>query len=274
MRVWGCIIVFLLVGCSPNLPRQKNGGVVSLDMCADQAVLSLLPKSRIIAVSPEVKVDPAYALVRAKGIARVRPSIENILALRPSIVVRSYGGGIGIENRLKAAGVRVVQLGYASTLTDVVPQLNETAAALGVPEKGKAIADDFEARIAAIPHYDSAPRLLYITPGNVTTGPDSFVGQMISAVGFRTYSDRNGWPNLPLEEMQVEPPLFVARAFFDSSMHRQDAWSLSRHKALSRATKNSVSIDLPGGWVACGNHLSIFAIEAMAKARKTYAVGI
>ncbi len=275
MRMLCCILMVILAGCS-GAPAQdavpKTGGVVSLDLCADQAVLSLVSKGSISAVSPEAESDPAYALPASHGIPRIRPTIEDVLSLKPDIVVRSYGGGANMDRQLRAAGVRVVQLGYAQSLADVAPNLRKTAAQLNdvlpVSERGATLAAAFDAQLAALPVYDSAPRMLYLTPGNVTAGADSFVGQMILAAGFRPYSDRTGWPSLPLEEMQIDPPAFVTRGFFDSAKHKQDAWSLSRHPALTKAIQGSTLVDIPGGWLACGNHLSMNAILAMAQARK------
>ncbi len=276
MRMAGCILILILAGCSSapaKIPAITAGGVVSLDLCADQAVLSLVKRSHIAAISPEADSDPAFAKPAAGNFPRVRPTIEDVLALKPAIVVRSYGGGADMDRQLRVAGVQVVQLGYAQSLSDVAPNLrkaaSELSAVLPKPDHGENLARAFETQLAALPTYDSAPRMLYLTPGNVTAGSDSFVGQMILSAGFRPYSDRTGWPSLPLEEMQVDPPAFVARGFFDSNKHQQDAWSLARHPALAKSLKGSISIDLAGGWLACGNHLSMNAISAMAKARKT-----
>jgi iron complex transport system substrate-binding protein len=273
MRIWGWIIAISLAGCSPNASKihiiedSQASKVVSLDLCADQAVLSLLPQERITAISPEVDSDPAFAQPAAAGLPRIQPSLERVLALKPSIVVRSYGGGANMDRQLRAAGVRVVQLDYTQALADVAPALRKTATALAAEPRGDALAADFEKRLSAHTKPRHVARMLYITPGNVTAGTDTFIGQMMAAAGYRAYSDRAGWPTLPLEAMQARPPTFVLRGFFDSAKHRQDAWSLSRHPALTKAIAKAKIIDVPGGWVACGNHLSILAIEKMAAAR-------
>jgi iron complex transport system substrate-binding protein len=174
---------------------------------------------------------------------------------------------VGIDRQLRAAGIRVVQLPYAEKLDDVGPNLRQLSQSLGADAAGKKIADDFVARLAALPVQSRAPTALYMTPGNVTAGADTFVGQMITAAGFRPYSVRSGWPSLPLEALQIDRPAMVVRGFFDSKLHKQDAWSISRHAALNAAIAKVPTVDVPGGWVACGNHLSIFAIEKMAQAR-------
>ena len=99
LAIIGCII--LLNGCGraeveasrTALSGNAPSGIVSIDYCADQMLLKLVDRSRIAGVSHEVELDREFSVPRAMGLPRVRPDIESILKVNPSIVVKSYGGG-------------------------------------------------------------------------------------------------------------------------------------------------------------------------------------
>ena len=56
-------------------PFQK---VVSLDYCADQFVLKLLPRASILALSPDAHRDFSYMRDAVDGLRQVRPIAEEI----------------------------------------------------------------------------------------------------------------------------------------------------------------------------------------------------
>ncbi len=109
---------------------------------------------------------------------------------------------------------------------------------------------------------------LYITPGDVTTGPGSLVAEVIEAAGFTPYRTRPGWGSLPIEAMVRRPPDLMFRAFFDSARYRQDYWTASRHPVVAEATRHARDVEVPGGWLSCGNWLTGHAVKALADARR------
>ena len=275
MRGGAAIPVMLaLAGCGTALPRPAPAplhGVVSLDYCADQMVLGLVPRARIRAVSPEADSDAVFSVPRARGIARLRPSLEEIAALRPRIAVRMYGGTPGIDRRLTALGIIVIQLQPANSLADVPRELARVGAALDAAPQAAAYSVRFtaalaEARNAAM---GTRPSLLYVTPGDVTTGGDGFVGDLIHTAGFRSVRSAAGWGSLPIEAMVRRRPDAVLRAFFDSPRYQQDHWSSSAHPLLRHLTTGVPTATVPGSALGCGNWLSGDALAALTRLRKT-----
>ncbi len=263
-----------LAGCGstpPPSPPAPLRGVVSLDYCADQMVLGLVPRSDIRAVSPEADSDASFSARRAQGIARVRPSLEEIAALRPRYAVRMYGGTPGIDRQLAALGITVVQLNFATKLADIAPELQRIGVALDAAPHAARLRQDFRAKVAAaqktVPN--RPPSLLYITPGDVTTGPDSFVGEVIRAAGFRPIRKEAGWGSIPVEAMVRRPPDAVLRAFFDSPRYRQDRWSSSAHPRLQRLLAGVPTATVPGSALGCGNWLAGDAIAALTELRQS-----
>lgn len=262
-------VLAVLAGCQQRAPLPERRGVISIDFCADQMVLGLLPRAQVRAVSFEADSDASFAAPRARGIPRLRPQLEDIAALHPAVVVRSYGGGTRLDRQLEAMGIRVVQLGYPATMDAVRADVRRAGAELGADARAAALIAGFDAELAAAGTAKSPARTaLYVTPGDVTTGPGSLVAEVIGAAGFRPYRTEAGWGSLPLEAMVRRPPDVVFRAFFDSTRYRQDYWTASRHPVVARASRTATDVEVPGAWIACGNWLTGHAVAALAKARE------
>lgn len=158
-RGWlACASSILLTGCSlgnaatpqPIEAPVRAMRIVSLDYCADQYVLKLVGRDRILALSPDATRDFSYMRAAARGVPNVAPRAEDVLVLKPDLVVRSYGGGADAGAFFARAGVPVLQLGFAEDLGGVRRVLLETAAGLGEPARGEAVAREMDARVAAL----------------------------------------------------------------------------------------------------------------------------
>jgi iron complex transport system substrate-binding protein len=241
--------------------------VVSLDYCADQYVLELLPRERILALSPDAEEDFSYHRDRAAGVPRVRPVAEDVMVLGPGLVVRSYGGGHRALEFFDRAGIPVLQVPYADDLGAVRQALLDVARGLGVPERGAALALEMDARLAAID--DSGPErsALYLTAGGATTGPGTLVHELLEAAGFKNFETRPGWHSVPLEQLAREQPELVVAGFFDGSADRTAYWSAMRHPVARRLLHERPDVTLPGAQTSCGAWFVLDAIEALAAAR-------
>lgn len=272
-------ITLALTSCHPATTKpvagpaqndRPNDRIVSLDYCADQMVLGLVDKSRIAAVSHEVASDPLFSEPLARGLPRVRPDIERVLALRPTLVVRSYAGGPRMESALRRAGISVFTLPYADDLPAIRRAVNASGQALSAAAAASRRLAEFDRALsaaAALPAPSQRPTALYVTPGDVTTGPDSLVGRLIFAAGYTSYDQRPGWHRLPVERLVTQKPALVVRGFYDSLTHHQDNWSASGHRVLAQSLANTESVDVAGSDIACGNWLAGRALERMVAAR-------
>jgi iron complex transport system substrate-binding protein len=238
--------------------------ILSLDLCADQYVLALVPPDQIVAVSTEAGKDFSYFRERAKAHRVVRPRLEAVLAARPDLVVRSYGGGRDLAEALERLGVPVIQLGWINGLDGIGPELTRVANALGETENGQALRADFETRLAGLRARSSGPRALYTTPGGVTTGPGTLIHAMMEASGLTNAATRTGWHDLPLEAVLTKPPDRFVTAFDDSQTHMIHHWSAMRHGRLHALMAATDRRSLDGALTACGAWYAIEAMEAMA----------
>ena len=274
MRLLAIIVASaILSGCMMKAQADAApalSGVVSLDLCADQMLLKLVEPSRIKAVSNEADLDDNFATLRAKNLPRIRPTIEEIAALRPAVIVKSYGGGPLLDNQLARLGIKVVQLDYAARLSDVPATIQSAAQKLDAVDKGQATVSVFKAQLAQAraEQKQARPTLLYVTPGGVTTGPGSLIHDAIEAGGYRNYNAKPGWYNLPLERLAQERPDAALAAFFDKSAHDQDAWSSARHHVARKALADVPTVSETGAKVSCGNWLIGDVVQDLATQRR------
>ena len=244
---------------------QQPLRIVSLDFCSDQFVLKLINRERILALSPDAVKDFSYMAEAAKGLPSVRPTAEDVLVLKPDLIVRSYGGGPNAESFFENAGVPVITIGWANDIDGILNLMRETSEKLGEAERGEAIVSDMKARLAAIKTQNETRAALYMTPTGVTTGEGSLIHEMMIAAGLTNFQTQPGWRSLPLERLAYDKPDLIAAAFFNSKVNDTDAWSSANHPVARAQMENLPTVSLQGAWTSCGGWFLIDAIEALAQ---------
>ena len=78
--------------------------VVSLDQCADQYVLALAPRQAIAGLSHRADDSDSHLRHQAEGLPQRRVTAEGVLAARPTLVVRYWGGDARLEETLARRG--------------------------------------------------------------------------------------------------------------------------------------------------------------------------
>lgn len=238
--------------------------IVSLDYCADQYVLKLVEPERVLALSPDAAKEFSYLRGSAAGMPTVRPVAEDVLVLRPDLVVRSYGGGPNAAAFFARAGVPVLNVGNAGTIGEILSVMAQVAAGLNETARGRAVIEETRRRLAALSPGLTGPPALYLTPSGVTTGPGSLVHEMLLAAGLSNYQQNPGWRPIPLERLVYQPPELVAYANFNASTAYRDLWSAMRHPLARNQLRNREVVTLQGAWTACGAWFLLDAVEALA----------
>ncbi len=250
-------------------PSAQPQRIVSLDYCADQYVLKMVEPYRILAVSPDADKPFSYMQARAKalkasGLKTVRSSAEDVLILKPDLVVRSYGGGPNATKFFEQAGVPVLNVGWAGDLAGIKRVTREMAEGLGVSQRGEDIVRNMETRLEAITKKSDNNRALYMTPSGVTSGPGSLIDEMLTTAGLDNFQDQPGWRSLPLERLAYEQPDLIAAAFFDTNDRSRDRWSAMRHPIAKAQIETLPTVALSGSVMSCGGWFTMDGIEALA----------
>jgi len=269
------IVCFGLAACgqptrsmSPLL-SERPMRIVSLDFCADQYVLKLADREQILAISPDGVKSFSHMRDEAMGMPTVRAIAEDVLILKPDLVVRSYGGGPNAAAFFERAGIPVLQVGWASSLhgegTGTIPDLiQQMADGLGQTDRGEALVAEYKNRLEQIQENATGTPTLYMTPSGVTSGEGSLIHEALLAAGLENYMQKPGWHSLPLETLAYSRPGLIATSYFGSRERQQSKWSAARHPIAQRELKTADQVTLEGAWTSCGGWSILNAVEALS----------
>ena len=231
---------------APALAQARR--VVSLDQCADQYVLALAPET-IVGLSPRADNPDSWLRARAAGMPRLRASAESLLAARPDVVVRYWGGDARLTGALTRRGVRVLTIAEAEDLAGVRANVRAVASGLGRSVRGEALIAHMDARLTQARGAWRGRPALYLTPGAFTAGRGTLIDAALRWVGLRNLAVAAGYQPAPTERLVLSPPAAVVRGFFDQV--RWTRWAPGRASVLQRAVAGRTVAELPAGLLGC-----------------------
>jgi len=159
-------VVVWFAGAGPGLASPLR--VMSLDQCADQYVLALVPEATL-ALSPRADDPDAWMREAGRDHRRIRPTLEAAVGFRPDVVVRYWGGEPRLLARLDRGGTRVLTLSDADDFAGIRANILAVARGLDVPERGERLIARMDGRLASVGRRSTPTRpALYLTAGGFT----------------------------------------------------------------------------------------------------------
>ena len=267
------LLCLIAAGCAAQpSPRGGGGGIVSLNPCADAMLVELVPPARIRALSHYSR-DPGATSIPA-AVAERFPSnhgtAEELIALRPDIVIGDSFTSPSTREALARAGIRTVYLGWASTIAESKAQLRTLAAAVDAGPAGEAMVARIDAAVtAARTDAPPVPALLWIG-GNTVSGAGTLLDEMMVAAGFSDHAAHYGLQGtgyLPIEHVIADPPrvmLVPDSAGRDASSRaaQMRGWALARSGARVHQAR------FPRSLVNCGGPVIPRAMARLAEVRR------
>jgi iron complex transport system substrate-binding protein len=246
-------------------PLAAAPRVVSLDQCADQYVLALSPRAAIAGLSGRALHADSYLRAAARGLPRRRADSESVLAARPAVVVRYWGGSPAMVADLARRGVRVVTIAEATDFAGVRADIRAVAAALRARPAGEALIARMDAKLAAAAGAGRGAAALYLTPGGDTAGRGTLVGAMLAAAGLRNLAPGQGYGRVSLERLTLQPPPLLVLGFFDADLAAGQRWSLGRQEPVRRLIARTPHVSLPGAILGCPAWFAADGVAALAR---------
>jgi len=254
----------LLLGAAAAPPRPR---VVSLNPCLDAILV------QIAAVSHWARDPEASGIVE---VARTLPityeSAEEVVALRPDLVLTSQHSSPATREALRQLGVATALFKVPSTVADSVAQVRRIAGLVGHPDRGEALIARIEAalRRAAPPPGFRPITALVFQPNGFAAGHGTLVDDMLRRTGFINVAERYGigqWGNVALERLLDAPPqvLLSGRSAADAG-----SWGerIVSHPALQSLGGRMVQVAFPERLLYCGGPNLIDSAAALAGARR------
>ena len=257
-RIFAALIALGLTGAAPA-PQPKR--IVSLNTCADQYVLALADPAQIAALSPYGH-DPelSAAVAKARRFPVLRRPAEEVLALRPDLVIGFPDGAGGVvgapDGRWRKLG-----LTSADSFTTIRAQIRQVAAALGQRARGEALIAAMEHDLAALPRRKRGGVAAYYQRRGYMTGTGTLVDELMRRAGLTNLATKLGKPSLaqvPLEAMIAARPDYLIVE--EGSERIVDQGTEMLHHPVLRSIPR---IRVPQAWTVCGGPAYVQAARSI-----------
>lgn len=253
---------------APALAGKPPQRIVSINACADQYLLTLVARERILAISPFSR-DPttSYHAERARSIPQVNDDAESVLQLRPDLVLASRFNNALTLRLLRGQGLRVLALAHPQTFAEARAQMIRVAHALGVTARGVAMARRFDRalRRARNAVADGGPvTALYYDRGGYALGAGSLSTAMLAHIGLENAASGLGAiaPVSIETVLAARPDLLVVP---ESVRQADRGAALLAHPALEQLYPAEQRLKFPAAAVVCPGPSLIPGLDALVK---------
>jgi iron complex transport system substrate-binding protein len=253
-----CIAALLALLPATAAAADAPARIVSINLCADELLLSLADPAQIVALSPYA-ADPTLSFLadKAKAFRHDAADAETVIGLKPDLVLAGRFTKRETREMLTRLGYRIVLLDAARSIADSVTQIRDIAKLVGHPERGETLVNAIaaarkrvETEAAKHPKMTAA---VYQRRGYVT-GADTLTGELLGLAGFINAGGALAGKSggfVPLEKIVVTRPDYIVVA--PPAAEAQDQGSaLLSHPALVELYPPSRRIVVPEKLTVCG----------------------
>ncbi len=196
------VLALALVFQSPASAATKNPvtvqKVLSLDLCTDWILAKHASPSQVLALSPLMKQYPVDWV--GQDWPTHNGSLEQILELKPDLVITGEYNALMLRRRLQELGVRVEILPLPKNLSQVSEYEQRLLSLIG-KSKDKASKPP---RLKPSSH--PKQKLLLLGANGIGTGRNTFENDLLQYAGWDNYLMDKGYINLDLEQIATNPP--------------------------------------------------------------------
>ena len=250
-----------------NLPR-----LVSMNVCTDQLVLTLADPEQILGLS---RFSRDGWQSKAGDLSRypvLSGGAEDVLLIKPDIVVASAFDKRATRELLKAKGLRLAELVVPRTLDEARQQIREAGDITGHPDRAAAEIARLDAALGRARNAVSERhyRVLPLSRRGWVAGSDSFVGSLLGEIGLRSAAGDLGFSFGGFASLEaivkLRPDFIVVSRAGDYA--RDDGQAFLLHPALERFYPPEKRIVIPERLTECGGVLLADALDALTEELK------
>lgn len=259
-------------------PKQKPQRIVSTNVCADQLALAIADRDKIVSVS-RMAIEPQISnfAERARAIPINNARAEEIVELKPDLILGDIYTGKGANRLAGTIGVPVHIVGVGSSLDDVRQIIRDSAGALGEPERGAGLIAEMDARIARAQSADKRTlTALVYEPNGVTSSSGTLTHDILSAAGLTNLAPKlitGSYGTVPLEAVvATAPQLLILDDSYTGTSSR--AQSILRHPAFKSLEGKTALYHMPSRLWLCPGPWVAEAVERLAQERAHLAAAL
>jgi iron complex transport system substrate-binding protein len=201
--------------------------IVSLAPSLTETIYALGLQDRLVGDTDYCDYPPD-AQKKTKVGGAINPSLEQIVALRPDLVLVTKSLNL-IETVHSLDGLGISSYGTdPHTVKEIISSTERLAGVLGVPEAGATLGADLERHVADLQqHLNGVPprRVLFIVWADplISVGKSTFIADALRLAGAVSIVDSaQDWPQMSLEEVVRLQPDFLVFAASHSDTGQND----------------------------------------------------
>jgi iron complex transport system substrate-binding protein len=246
-----------------GLPR-----IVSMNVCTDQLLLPLADPAQILGLSRFARDGwQSWAAEQARRYPSLSGGAEDVLELKPDVVVASSFDKRSTRELLKAQGLRLAEFSLPRNLDEVKAQIRQMGDIAGHPDRAaveiaKLDAAMARARQAVVEKHTS---VLPLSRRGWVSGRDSLVSSLLTETGLFNAADALGIGSggfASLEAIvQARPDFLLVSEAGDRAQDEGRAFLL--HPALERFFPPEKRIVLPERLTVCGGVMLADALDVL-----------
>lgn len=256
------MILVWVVAPTQLFAEGKPSRIVSTNLCTDQLVLLLADRERIASVTTRA-ADPDVSNVvdRATGVTLNEGRAEEILVLKPDLVVTDHYWNRRTSGFMEKLGVRVHGVDWADSIAQIKTVIRDVASAIGESARGDAMIVELEARLASVAERSRGGRVrtVIFEPNGFTSGQGSLADELMRMAGLENLAVEAGYGTgsiISIESVvMLKPQLLLVNTHRLSGDSRAEL--VLRHPALAdlRPAPHQEWIPsrlwlCPGPWIA------------------------
>lgn len=249
-----------LAGAEDGPPRR----IVSMNVCSDQLLLALADRDQIAALSRNA-ADPGMSAAadQARGIPRIRGSVEEVLALEPDLVLGAPNWNAAATDALGKGRLKSLGAPFPASFAAIEADIRATAEAVGHPARGEALIARMRRDLAAIqPNGRGLVAAEYQRRGYLT-GTGTLTDELMRHAGLTNLARTLGKPGLArlsLEEMVATPPDLLIAGSPVEQVTDQGTEMLA-HPVLRHIRR----VVVPDAWLVCGGPATVRAAQTLSQ---------
>jgi len=223
MKKFSVLVFVVVLAWLPCVGHSETPQrVLSLDLCTDWMLVRHAARSQVLALSP---LHRQYPLEWVSMDWPVHDgSLEQVLELKPDLVITGQYNALLLRRRLRELGLRVEILVLPQSLEEIDSYQQQFFQLLGqsyTPSQHKPV------QIKSA----NAPRLLLLGANGIATGRNTFEHDVLQQAGWMNYLTEEGYISLDLEQVINDPPDAI---LWTSPEHAALANRFAEHPVLKK----------------------------------------
>ena len=247
--------------------------MVSLNLCLDQLTLALAAPGQLVGIS-DISYDPRISprWREARTLPPVRKRAEEILALRPDLLIVDDFLTPSLRKTLRLAGIPTLELAEAGSVDATLDHVIKIGAALGRPDVARDLATSLREGITRLTAAvrPTSPVAAIFQANGMTLGRGTNADGLLRIAGWRNLAAERGlslFVPIAMEELIVAAPdLLILDG--ETSDRPSLAEQMMTHRAARRAFAGAHTTVMPHSLWLCGGPQNLEALQRLTNVRE------